>query len=92
MIFPILLKTYKIGFSDVYQHEEKIKLFQNSLSVDTDDDESNLQMQVIELQNNDDLKTSFKESNNIYIIYTWLPEIGFKSFVKKKTITTFGSS
>ncbi|XP_050066642.1 general transcription factor II-I repeat domain-containing protein 2A-like [Aphis gossypii] len=74
--------------------ENKIKLFQNPFSVDIDDVESNLHMEVIELQNNDILKNAFKESNDLKIFYSSLSEIdfkGIKSFAKKM-ITAFGST
>ena len=51
-------------------------------------------MEVIELQNNDTLKTAFKESNELKIFYSSLSEIDFKeikSFIKKM-ITAFGST
>lgn len=85
---------FSIRFFDFYVQENKIKLFQNPFSVDIDDVESNLQMEVIELQNNDILKNAFKESNDLKIFYSSLSEIdykGIKSFAKKM-ITAFGST
>ena len=69
-------------------------MFQNPFSVDIVDVESNLQMEVIELQNNNILKNAFKESNDLKIFYSSLSEIdfkGIKSFAKK-IITAFGST
>ncbi|XP_060874765.1 general transcription factor II-I repeat domain-containing protein 2-like [Metopolophium dirhodum] len=93
-IIENLQNEFSIRFSDFYVQENKIKLFQNLFSVDIDDVESNLQMEVIELQNNDILKNAFKESNDLKIFYSSLSEIdfkGIKSFAKKM-ITAFGST
>ncbi|KAL4096394.1 hypothetical protein QTP88_021356 [Uroleucon formosanum] len=93
-IIENLQNEFSIRFSDFYVQENKIKLFQNPFSVDIDDVESNLQMEVIELQNNDILKNAFKESNDLKIFYSSLSEIdfkGIKSFAKKM-ITAFGST
>ncbi|XP_060863093.1 general transcription factor II-I repeat domain-containing protein 2B-like [Metopolophium dirhodum] len=62
-IIENLQNEFSIRFSDFYVQENKIKLFQNPFSVDIDDVESNLQMEVIELQNNDILKNAFKETH-----------------------------
>ncbi|KAL4101074.1 hypothetical protein QTP88_021094 [Uroleucon formosanum] len=93
-IIENIQNEFSIRFSDFYVQENKIKLFQNPFSVYIDDVESNLQMEVIELQNNDILKNAFKESNDLKIFYSSLSEIdfkGIKSFAKKM-ITAFGST
>lgn len=53
-------------------------LLQYLFSVKTNDVEFNLYFEVIELQDNDVLKTAFKESNNLIIFYSSLSKIDFK--------------
>lgn len=59
-----------------------IKLFQNPYSVDIDKFGANLYMEDIKLQNNDVLKTIFKESNNLQVFNSNFPEIDFKCYLK----------
>lgn len=63
----------------------KSSCFKTLFSVDIDDVVTNLQMEIIELQNNDTLKTAFKESDEIKLFYSSLSETDFKkikSFAK----------
>ncbi|VVC38750.1 Domain of unknown function DUF4371 [Cinara cedri] len=62
-------------FSDFYSIDFKIKLFQNLFVVDIDDVESCLQMEIIELQSEESLKTAFHDGHNLFQFYSNSDEI-----------------
>ncbi|VVC27387.1 Hypothetical protein CINCED_3A001740 [Cinara cedri] len=93
-IIKNLQNEFSIRFSDFYIQKNKIKLFQNPFSDDIDNVESNVQMEVIGMQNNNILKNAFKEGNELKIFYSRFSEIDFKGIkgFPKKIIITFGST
>ena len=64
-IIKKLQNEFSTRFSDFYSIDFKIKLFQNPFVVDIDDVESCLQMEIIELQSDESLKTAFHNGHNL---------------------------
>ncbi|CAI6367242.1 unnamed protein product [Macrosiphum euphorbiae] len=63
-IIERLKKEFSTRFDDFYKYDKEIKLFQNPFQMDINNVKNNLQMmEVIELQNDEVLKNSFREAD-----------------------------
>ncbi|CAH1634822.1 unnamed protein product [Spodoptera littoralis] len=80
-------------FCDFEKVSSKLKIFANPYSCDVEDVPIHLQMNVIDLQSNDTLKSSFYEINDLVKFYASLPS-DFDELKKfaKQFITIFGST
>jgi len=55
---------------DFYSIDSKMKLLQNPFTIDIDDAESCLQLELIELQSDESLKTAFHVAHNLIQFYS----------------------
>lgn len=81
-----LQNEFSTRFDDFYKYDKKIKLFQNPFQVDINNVNNNLQMEVIELQNDEVLKNSFREATSLPQFYSCLPIstfLGIRQFAQK---------
>jgi hypothetical protein len=93
-IIEKLQNEFSTRFSDFYSIDFKIKLFQNPFVVDIDDVESCLQMEIIELQSDESLKTAFHNGHNLVQFYSSLCEKKFSKikYFAKQMLSVFGST
>lgn len=80
-------------FDDFEKVSSKVKVFANPFSCDIEDVQSHLQMNVIDLQSNDALKSSFYGMNDLVKFYGSLPsDFGELKRFAQQFITIFGST
>jgi hypothetical protein len=93
-----LLKIeYQKRFKDILDNEELIKLFENPINIDPESIESSLQLEIIDLQSNNYLKTMFQNyssSNNLIEFYSNLSKEDFPNIRQfaAKISCMFGST
>lgn len=93
-IIEQLQNEFSTRFDDFYKYDKEIKLFQNPFQVDINNVKNNLQMEVIELQNDEVLKNSFREATSLPQFYSCLPITtfpGIRQFAQK-LIAAFAST
>jgi len=80
-------------FQDFYNNEKSFVLFHNPFEIVVDDIAINMQLELIDLQSNDELKSLFKIGNLINFYYL-LPESKYKNIKNfaRKMISIFGST
>jgi len=89
-----LQNKFSTIFDDFYKYDKKIIFFQNPFIMDINDVHNNLQMEVIELQNDEVLKNSFRRASNLFQFYNCLPIStfpGIRQFAQK-LIAAFAST
>ena len=93
-IIEQLKNEFSTRFDDFYKYDKEIKLFQNPFQVDINNVKNNLQMEVIELQNDEVLKNSFREATSLPQFYSCLPISTFPGIrqFSQKLIAAFAST
>ena len=88
----LLKEEFGKRFKDFHDHKTEIQMFQNPFSISPEEGPGTYQIQIIDLQANDGLKTTFKEKS-LLEFYPCLPEeyIDFKKFAAGM-FSVFGST
>ncbi|XP_064079452.1 general transcription factor II-I repeat domain-containing protein 2A-like [Macrobrachium nipponense] len=74
-----LLEAFESRFEDLKKEVNDLKLFSNPFSVSPDEVEFEAQIELIDLQNNDSLRTKYNEGDLLNFIIAW-PKIKFSLF------------
>ncbi|ESN99372.1 hypothetical protein HELRODRAFT_66579, partial [Helobdella robusta] len=89
-----LIDDFQQRFQDFKKHNDFMKLLSNSLNVDPTDAADKYQMELIDLQNNCDLKRSFVEHDFLTFYKCYISSESYPNLTEdaKKFIALFGST